>query len=381
MDNVILRYVFDRKKEADNDSKQGLLQIEVRERKAKNGIFISTGIKLYKNQFSDKMGFTCIKHNNALAITSKGRRIYSQVEAFVLSDKCKTIQDAKNYDEETTNTNEFLPFILSELSRKNIAWGTMQYHHTLIKRLRDFGKIVSFSDLTYENIVLFDTFLRSHDNGPVTLHKRHSVLHQYIKEAIKLGHIDKDPYLNFKMPSKKSKDPVFLEETEIQQIIDYIPEIERLVPIKDLFLFQMFTGLAYVDMQKFSKEDITILGEDKVIRLSRTKTDVSNISWFLPEAETIAEKYDYDLPKISNQKYNDYLKLLGAGAGIKKNLTTHVARHTYATFLLNKGVSLEVVSKSMGHSSTKMTQHYAKLLSQTIVNEMKEKLSSNNKDK
>ena len=71
---------------------------------------------------------------------------------------------------------------------------------------------------------------------------------------------------------------------------------------------------------------------------------------------------DYEIPKISNQKYNDYIKLLGTGAGINKDLHSHTARHTYATYLLNKGISIATVSRTLGHSSTKQTEHYARLL-------------------
>jgi hypothetical protein len=131
MNNAVLRYVFDRKRQADNDLHTGLLQIEIRARKSNKCAYVSTGIHLYKNQFSTKNGFTCVKHNNAAAITSKGRRIFTEVELFVLSDRCKTIQEAKYYDGKESNTNELIPFILKELSRKNIAPGTLKYHNTI----------------------------------------------------------------------------------------------------------------------------------------------------------------------------------------------------------------------------------------------------------
>lgn len=376
MDNIVLRYVFDRKKQADNDNVKGLLQIEVRKRSSNKCIYISTGIKLYKNQFSDKNGFTCVNHNNSTLLTAKGRRIFTKLEAYVLSEKCNDLKDAKNYDKEETNKDLFIPFIRKSLARKNLSYGSIKNHNVLIHQLEGFNSNLSFSDISYSTILLFDEFLRKTISSSSTLHKRHSMFKGYINEAIKLGLLTNDPYLLFKMPSSRSNDPVFLEDFEIQKIIEYTPENSRLQKVKDLFLFQIFTGLAYVDMQKFSINDIFLSGEDKVIRSSRTKTDICNISWFLPEADEIAQKYNYELPRISNQKYNDYLKLLAAGAGVKKNLTTHVARHTYATYLLNKGVSLEVVSKAMGHSSVKMTQHYAKLLASTVVSEMRSKLSA-----
>jgi site-specific recombinase XerC len=147
--------------------------------------------------------------------------------------------------------------------------------------------------------------------------------------------------------------------------------MERLQKIKDLFIFQCFTGMAYVDMQNFSRTDVSEMQGMKVIRSSRTKTDESFVALLLPEAERIAEKYSYTLPQISNQKYNDYLKLLGAGAGIDKPLTSHVARHTFATYLINKNIPIESISRALGHASIRQTQHYARLLGNKVIEDMK----------
>lgn len=364
--------MFDRKKEADNTKKKGLLQIEVREKKTNKSVYLSTGIHLYKNQFSTDFGFTCKNHPNDRIITNNGRNFFTKIERFIYSDECVSLKDVRNFD--NPKRNSFIEFMRQELARKNMAMNSVKFHNVLIRKVEDSKVFTLFSDLTYSNIIRFDAYLKSTISSSGYIHKCHSTIHSYIKESIKQGFQKEDPYIKFKLPPKKYKDPVFLDENEIQNIIAYKPDIERLEKVKDLFLFQVFTGLAYIDMQNFSREYIVCTGEDKIIRSTRLKTDETNISWFLPEAEEIAEKYNYDLPKISNQKYNDYLKLLATGAGIKKNLTTHVARHTYATYLLNKGVSLEVVSKAMGHSSVKMTQHYAKMLGNTVIKEMKEKL-------
>ena len=133
--------------------------------------------------------------------------------------------------------------------------------------------------------------------------------------------------------------------------------------------------MAYVDMQRFSRMDLSEMDGQPVIRSSRTKTDESFVLLFLPEAGRIAEKYGYTLPRISNQKYNDYLKLLGAGAGITKSLTSHVARHTFATCLINKNVPLESVSKALGHASIRQTQHYARLLGKKVIHDMRKLLA------
>jgi len=186
--------------------------------------------------------------------------------------------------------------------------------------------------------------------------------------------MQRNVYLDFEVKRGKHKDPVFLTPAEIDKIKKYKPANSKLERVKDLFLFQCFTGLAYVDMQCFSKESIIDVNGEDAIRSSRVKTDESYMLRFLPVAKEIAEKYDYELPKISNQKYNNYLGVLAEASGISKKITSHVARHTFATYSLNKGVSLKVVSKALGHSSIKQTERYAKMSEETIMSEMKKLL-------
>jgi site-specific recombinase XerD len=285
----------------------------------KDRILITTGIYLYKNQFSDKNGFTCRNHTNALIVTGKVRNLFKKIEAFVFSDKCKTLKDVHNWNKEDVNTFSFVDFIRTELLKKDIELSTAAHHKVLIRQIESFGKIRTFQDLTYENIYDFDVFLRKTIRASSTLNKRHTNLKHYVQLAINRGLITVNPYANFKMPLKKGKDPTFLFEDEIKKIIDWIPVNDRLAYVKDLFLFQIFTGMAYADMVSFDKSYISELDGYRVIRSNRQKTDENFISLFLPDAERIADKYGYSLPKISNQKYNDYLKLLASGVGIDKN--------------------------------------------------------------
>ncbi|MDR2086109.1 MAG: site-specific integrase [Dysgonamonadaceae bacterium] len=370
MDNVQLRYVFDRLKQANNDTKKGLLQIEARKSGTNVKKLISTGVHLYKNQFSDRNGFTCKNHDNAPAITGKVTRMFRQIEAFVLSDKCSCLDDIRNWNRNESEIHSVVEFMRDSLRKRNPSAAIMEHHNVLIRQIQEFGRIKVFSDITYENIADFDLFLRRTIHSQPTLYKRHSTFKSYIVDAINRGMCPSNPYIQFKIQKGKSKTPTFLSESEIKQIQAYTPVNEKLQKVKDLFIFQCFTGMAFVDVMNFSKSDISEVDGMKIIRSSRVKTDESFISLFLPEAEKIAEKYDYQLPKLSNQKYNDYLKLLGAGAGINKNITSHVARHTFATYLINKDIPVESVSKALGHASIKQTQHYAKLAGKKVIHDM-----------
>lgn len=370
MNDVTIRYVFDRKKQA-TESIKGLLQLEIRIVGKVDKALVSTGIKLYKNQFSTKNGFTCVKHTNATAITANARDTYNRVEAFVLSDKCKSLSDVKYWKKADFSELSIYDFIENELRRRNPSMTVIEYNHSFITRLKEYGKISRFEDLTYNNILGLDAVLRKYISSEPTLYKRHSLFKGYINEAINQGLFKgANPYNTFKLSKGKSKDPIFLNESEIESIKNYQSDYGYLERTRDLYLFQCFTGLAYADLMKFSKESISEIEGYKVIRSNRVKTDENYITLFLPEAEKIANKYKYELPKITNQKYNEYLKEVAKGADIKKPLVSHSARHTFATYLLNKNIPIETVSRALGHSNIKQTQHYARLLGKKVISDM-----------
>ena len=144
--------------------------------------------------------------------------------------------------------------------------------------------------------------------------------------------------------------------------------IDRLNQVRDLFVFAANTALSYCDLTSIRRDDIQYEGDVMYLKKKRGKTGVTYILPLNDTAIELLKKYNYELPVISNQRYNSYLKEIADICGIKKTLTTHLARHTAATLMLNAGLSIEVVSKILGHSNTKMTQHYAKLLDKTVIN-------------
>ncbi|BEG98094.1 site-specific integrase [Bacteroides sedimenti] len=373
MKNSILRYVFDRKKQA-TDTETGLLQIEVREAGSNKKVLISTGIRLLKHQFSTKNGFTCVKHDKATMITLKARKIYDEIETFVSSSRCHNLSDARKWDVKDKRTYSVVAFILEELKKRDPKGSTVEHHMVLVRKLEAFEKIRTFDDVTYENIADFDLFLRKTISSQPVLYKRHSALRDYIKTAVKKGLCETNPYgsgeMQFDFGKGKSKEPVFLLEHEIKKIQEYKPLTESLERVKDLFLFQCFSGVAYSDLMSFDASKVYEMDGYKVYRSSRTKTDESFICVLLPEAQEILEKYKGVLPRISNQNYNSYIKIVAAGAGVNKTITTHTGRHTFATYLLNRDVPIETVSRAIGHSSIRQTLHYARMLGKKVINDI-----------
>ena len=209
---------------------------------------------------------------------------------------------------------------------------------------------------------------------------------QKIKTVVQFGidnnRIKINPFSNIHL-RKGEKSVQFLNEEEVAIIRDYDFHNESLNKVRDLFVFQAASGLSYSDMAKIVPEDIKQTTDGQYyIRDKRNKTGVYYTAVILEDGVRILKKYNNKLPIITNHKVNVYLKTIRDICGIEKPIFSHVARHTYATRCLNRGIRLEVVSKLLGHSSTRITQHYAKLLQKNIVSEVQEafKVVEHNKE-
>ena len=200
-----------------------------------------------------------------------------------------------------------------------------------------------------------------------------------IRLALSRKWMEEDPFagMRFKMQPVRREMP---EKAEIDRILHKEITIPRLALTRDIFIFCCFTGLAFSDIKELAPEHLaTDMQGHRWIRKPRRKTgNMCNIP-LLKIPEEILKRYRTDpeclahnvlLPVTSNQKMNVYLKELADICGIRKNLSTHLARHFFATYTLANGVSIESVAKMLGHSDTKMTRHYAKVLDQTILREM-----------
>ena len=200
-----------------------------------------------------------------------------------------------------------------------------------------------------------------------------------IRLALSRKWMEEDPFagMRFKMQPVRREMP---EKAEIDRILHKEITIPRLALTRDIFIFCCFTGLAFSDIKQLAPEHIvTDMQGHRWIRKPRQKTgNMCNIP-LLEIPEEILKRYRTDpeclahnvlLPVTSNQKMNVYLKELADICGIRKNLSTHCARHFFATYTLAHGVSIESVAKMLGHSNTNMTRHYAKVLDQTILREM-----------
>ena len=276
---------------------------------------------------------------------------------------------------------------VESLIGKGFSPGTAERYRTCKKHVTEYIRKkykkndIPVQDVDHKFITGFEYYLK------MTRKCAHNSAIKYItnfKKIIRITYandwIDKDPFVNWK-GKLKIVEREFLTEGEIQRIIDLKFKIKRLDQVRDIFVFCCFTGLAYADVKKLTNADI-VIGSDgeKWIKTRRTKTDTRSNIPILPIALAIIEKYEDDellkekdlvLPVLSNQKMNSYIKEIADCCGIVKNLTFHLARHTFATTVtLTNGVPIESVSKMLGHTNLRTTQHYAKILDMKVGKDM-----------
>ena len=241
---------------------------------------------------------------------------------------------------------------------------------------------IYLNSLNHEFIADFEHYLRTvkkcNNNTSVKYIKNFKKI---VRLAIKNDWLSKDPFFNYRASVKPVKRE-FLDSEEIFLLENKVFQIPRLEQVRDIFIFSCYTGLAYKDVLELSEDNIrTGIDGEKWIFTERAKTSVKSNIPLLPKALQIIDKYrDWPenlskgklLPVISNQKINAYLKEIALIAGVKKNLTFHLARHTFATTItLTNNVPIETVSEMLGHKSIKTTQIYAKVIDKKVSEDMR----------
>lgn len=261
----------------------------------------------------------------------------------------------------------FIDFIKEEMAKEDLQPGTLKRRKVVLEALNRFGRLNRFADVTPENIKAFDEFLRKEDKNrtDVALNNYHKVLKKYAKAAFDRDYITKYPYdsplCKFKRGECKERKPLTEDELLVVLKLKELSTGEE--HARDLFVFSAFTGLAYADNQNFDFEKMTVKkGKTYFIDGERLKNGHSFFTPILPQAMEILKKYDYQLPKMSNQKMNQYLHLVESRAKLHKPMTSHVARHSFATIALNHDIPMEDVAKMLGHTNINTTKIYAKLL-------------------
>ena len=296
-------------------------------------------------------------------------------------------------DENEITLNKLMVYHNQDM-KDSIAWGTLKNYFTtqkyLQKYLKDRLKLldINLKEINYKFVMDFEYFLKSFkpldhhkalsNNGTMKHMER---FRKMINVALKNEWMEKDPFKAYKMKFTKYERG-YLTANELERIEKKNFGFERLQYVKDLFVFSCYTGLAYTDaMQLTSTNLIRGIDGDHWLITSRQKTGTPVKIPLLPKAKDIIEKYRNNpkslndgtlFPNISNQRLNGYLKEMADVCSIDKNLTFHLARHTFATTItLSNGVPIESVSKMLGHTKITTTQVYAKVIESKLSDDMK----------
>ena len=344
----------------------------------RHSYYVNTGVRVCARQWSyDRV----INHPQANALNERLAIILEKVN-FRINEMLSSsgnidIAKVKSYIWGLSKDETLLDWMRSEVEEMDLREGTKKHYISVLHRLQEYDNIKAWQDLTVENIYKLDAWLHKLKGrtGKITtasIYNYHKCLKVLLSRAERSGLLQSSPYHRlrgeFGRGDKESTE--YLTESEMQKIIDFCPAqgtwMER---AKDLFVFQLYTGFSYADTQAFDIKDYKEV-DGKLRKVgNRVKTGQAYISQLLPPAVAILEKYGMQVPQISNQVYNRELKTVGLAAGITTPLHSHLARHTFATYMLRHGASIENVAKMLGHANIKHTQRYAKVLAESVFSE------------
>nr|WP_320117461.1 site-specific integrase [uncultured Marinifilum sp.] len=382
---------------SDRQRSKGLFPLYVRFTLNQKRVQLSTGIKVGRDDWDEvkqllkpKASGAGVFNNQILKTTTELHDIYNQLvsldEPFdVLDIKSRFLNEDK-FEGLLKTFDYYLHTIKSNIG-KGYAFKTLVHYKGSRKKLAEYINVhlrkddIALNNIDYKFLNGFDVYLKKeyqiHQNTAWNYHKH---LKRVLNLAISLEYIEKNPYTRFKVKLEKSHRD-FLTLEELKRLENKEIDLIRLSTVRDIFVFACYTGLSYADISKLKRTHIQKRNDGNAwIIINRTKTKTEcKIPLFENSLNIISKYADYPeevlkgrvLPVSSNQKLNSYLKELAEVCGINKNLTMHMARHTFATTVtLSNGVPIETVSKILGHNSLKITQIYARVLDDKISKDM-----------
>ena len=360
--------------------------------------YINTGVRVRSDQFN---GERVVNHRDARLLNERLKDVVMNIALAVNEcikkelpiDVAQIKRQAYNVEENAKhNETAMIDWIDEQIPQLNIKSGTRERYCVTARRMREYGGLMRWDDLTVENIYKWDSWLhkikKPMSNGDVqsgrdgvyigesAVYNYHRTLRSLLSRAVKLGVIESNVYDRVRGEFRKGiKENVeYLTEDEIAAIESLHPmEGTQMAMARDLFIFQMYTGLSYSDAQAFDISEYRkeaggkTAGHSRWVHVGqRIKTGVSYVSVLLPQAVEVLERYGMQVPKVNNIQYNASLKVIQQALGIRTKLHSHLARHTFATRALRLGAKIENVSRMLGHTNITQTQRYAKVLAQSV---------------
>ena len=378
-------------------SKDGTAPVEVRVTINRRAYYINTGVCARPREwkFGQIVGREdCVEKNERLSIMLErvdrivNERLVDCAEDDIKFEEVRRLVFSPDSRRKVKDAEDMLEWMKNEIDKLGVRKGTAAHYRVSVAALVESGVMQRWSDLSVENVHKWDAFLhgiKKHQTDaeakagkPVdyisqaTVRNYHKDIKALLGRAMKFGLIKANPYDRMRGEIKRGdvETVEFLTKEELARIEGMtLRQGSMLAAARDMFVFQAYTGMAYSDMQVFSLEQCRHEGERWLMVGQRVKTGVTYYVQLLPQALAVVQRYGGSLPHVAVQTYNRNLKRIADEMGITKRLTSHVGRHTFATWALHEGVPIERVSKMLGHSKITQTQRYAKVLAQDVYDE------------
>ncbi len=375
--------------------KNGTAPVEVRVTIDRRAYYISTGVDVRKKEWRFGRVDNCADADDKnKLVDAMLHRVNDIVAECTRNGEVLTIDalrervKAPDKRRKVTDTADMLAWMEAEIGKLNVSEGTRKHYDTLMMRLSEYGQLRRWEDLSVESVSRWDAWLHgirkpttavdvhlgrvSECIGQGTVHNYHKHLKALINRAVKFGVIDVNPYERMRGEFDRGdvESVEFLTDDERDLIAGLeLPDGKTITAARDMFVFQCYTGLSYSDMLAFSLERCKHEGDRWLYAAQRVKTGVWFYIQVLPKAREIVERYGGSFPQVCNEVYNRRLKDIAEKAGIQKKVTTHVGRHTFATWMLRNRVPIERVAKMLGHTKISQTQRYAKVMAEDVYGE------------
>ena len=366
-----ITFVFNRRKKASPTVKAS---VEMRITYQYKQKYLATGIMLYSTQWKHGKIVNC---PDILQISQILNKLLTDVRNIIYEMMNEGDIDIMSIPDRLHKIHKinisFLEFCQQRVSVKKYGKekDTQERYDRFLRLFKEWGRIKEFKDISDKNIIAYDQYLNTQNMKPYSKwNNYHRFLNSFIIDAIEENYIERNPYKWVNIIKNKDSPGIdrCLTPEEFRKLKNIRMPTESLSRVRDVFVFQTYTCLRYSDLVLFDSSYIKEIKGMKVYIRNSKKTKKPFTVPILSPAWDILMKYEGKLPVISNVKYNLYLKSVAQTAGIDKPLSTHWARHTGATLLINEGVDTKIIKKICGHSSTKITEQvYANLLDETVV--------------
>lgn len=367
MDRIILSIIHNRMKRG---TAQKAVSVELRFTCGSKRKYISTGVKVIPSHWSEGSR-RVIRDKDADVLNQQLDAIRERAESVVLEMNKKGIFDLNEVERlmkgSQTKGLDFIEYCKMRSKERNVSEHTKRRYKVFTDFLEKYGKIKEFSEVNITSIRNLNEYLHAKGLEQSTIYNYHKYMKLFIRDAYVDELIEKNPYnhLPFKIDKGDKTYVECLPIDKFQSIKNLHLEVDFLKKTRDLFLMQCYTGLSYSDLMAFDFSQCKEVDGKYFYQGKRTKTNTDFSLQLLGGALAILKRYDYKLPKISNQKYNEYLKALGAMVNVP-NLHSHMGRATAATLFLSFGMPLNIVAKVLGHTNIRQTQRYARTLNKDV---------------